>query len=113
MLVALDHPSFCAYHAGWVEKQKAKEEDLTPELIGPLHDFRSVAAVNYTLGKLVKLVASRRISTREAATITYICQLLLQTVQGVNKEISRIKINRADCADLSRVLEQTASLVDS
>jgi len=109
MLRALDHPTFCSHHAGWLNDDKPPE-DLTPELLGPLGDFRSMAAINYALGKLALLVASRRISTREAATLGYLFQLLLQTVPGVNKEISRTQINQIDNQDLIQVLEQTASL---
>jgi len=109
MLRALDHPTYCAQHAGWLNDDKPPE-DLTPELLGPLGDFRSMAAINYALGKLALLVASRRIPTREAATLGYLFQLLLQTVPGVDREISRTQINQIDNQDLIQVLEQTASL---
>ena len=66
MLRAVDHPAYCSHHAGWLKEEKPPE-DFTPELLGPLGDFRTAAGVNYMLGKLVMLVGSRRISTREAA----------------------------------------------
>ncbi|HMD32264.1 MAG TPA: hypothetical protein VKG84_10170 [Candidatus Acidoferrales bacterium] len=115
MLLALDHPAFCSHHAGWLTEKEPPQkpppqEDLTSELLGPLGDFRTAAAVNYTLGKLVLLSASRRISPREAATIGYLCQLLLQSVHQVNNEISKTKINKTDFNDLRRILEETASL---
>jgi len=57
------------------------------------------------------VVASRRISTKEAATLGYLFQLLLQSVQGVNKEISRTRIDCTNESDgLRQVLQQTASL---
>jgi hypothetical protein len=111
MLRAVDHPAYCSHHAGWLHDDKPPE-DLTPELLGPLGDFRSMAAVNYALGKLALLVASRRIPTREAATLGYLFQFLLQTVPGVNHEISRTEIDRTNGSDgLRHVLAQTASLV--
>jgi hypothetical protein len=110
LLRAADHPAYCAQHAGWLLEGK-KPEDLTAELLGPLGDLRTAAGVNYMLGKLVLLVASRRISTREAATLGYLGQLLLQSVGGVNKEIWDTRIDRTNKSDeLRRVLEQTALL---
>jgi len=109
-LRATDHPSYCAQHAGWLLEGK-KPEDLTPELLGPLGDLRTAAGVNYMLGRLVMLVASRRISTREAAVLGYLGQLLLASVKGVNNEVWDAKIDRTDRSDpLRRVLEMTASL---
>ena len=111
MTRAVDHPAYCSHHAGWLKDEKPPE-DLTPELLGPLGDLRTAAGVNYMLGRLVLLVASRRISTREAATLGYLGQLLLQSVQGVNHEISITMIDRTDGSrDLVRILEQTASLM--
>ena len=109
-LRALDHPSYCAQHAGWLLEGK-KPEDLTPELLGPLGDLRTAAGVNYMLGRLVLLVAARRITTREAAVLGYLGQLLLVSVRGVNKEVWDVKINKTDHAELRQVLEQTASLL--
>lgn len=115
MLRALDHPEFCSYHAGWITgkepPQEPAQQDVTPELLGPLGDFRTAAAVNYTLGKLVMLVGSRRISTSEAATIGYLCQLLLQSIGSVKKEIMKTEIDRGGEKELRRVLEQTSSLL--
>jgi len=115
-LRALDHPDFCSYHAGWLTDDEIpaqhKPEDLTPELLGPLGDFRSMAAINYSLGKLILLLASRRISTKEAAAFGYLFQLQFQTVPGVNNEVSKTQINPAANADLLEVLEKTASLVE-
>ena len=110
MTRALDHPHYCAQHAGWTSDGK-QPEDLTPELLGPLGDFRTVAGINFAIGKLALLVASRRISTKEAAALGYLFQLLLQTVPGVNHEISITKIDRTNSSDgLRLVLQQTASL---
>jgi len=110
MIRALDHPNYCAQHAGWLTDAKPPE-DLTAELLGPLADFRTVAGINYAIGKLALLVASRRISTKEAATLGYLFQLLLQSVQGVNNEIYKTRIDCTNDSDgLRQVLQQTASL---
>jgi hypothetical protein len=112
-LLALDHPSLCAYHAGWLTDKQPPEmpqEDVTPELLGPLGDFRTAAAVNYTLGKLVMMVGSRRLAPREAATIGYLCQLLLQSIPGVNNEIYKTQLDKRGEQELRRTLELTAIL---
>jgi hypothetical protein len=110
-LRAPDHPSYCSQHAGWLLEGK-KPEDLTADLLGPLGDLRTAAGVNYMLGRLVLLVASRRITTREAAVIGYLGQLLLQSVRGVSHEVSITQIDRTNGSDpLRRVLQQTASLL--
>jgi hypothetical protein len=89
-------------------------EDVTAELLGPLGDLRTTTAINYALGKLVLLVASRRITTKEAATLGYLLQLLLQSVRGVNHEVSVTRIDRTNDSDgLRRVLQQTASLLEA
>ena len=108
---ATDHPAYCAQHAGWLLEGK-KPEDYTTELLGPLGDHRTAAAINYALGKLVVLVASHRISPKEAATLGYLLQLLLQSVHGVGQEVRKTKIDRTSDSDgLRRILEQTASLL--
>jgi hypothetical protein len=111
MLRAVDHPAYCSHHAGWLKDEKPPA-DLTPELLGPLGDLRTAAGVNYLLGRLVMLVASRRISTREAAILGYLGQLLLCSVKEVSHEISITRIDRtSDSDELRRVLAQTASLI--
>ena len=110
-LRALDHPHYCANHAGWTKDEKP--EDLTADLLGPLGDLRTAAGVNYMLGRLVMLVASRRIPRGEAAVLGYLGQLLLASVKGVNNEVWNAKIDRTNDSDpLRRILEMTSSLVE-
>jgi len=115
-LRAPDHPSYCARHAGWLtddgSPSQQPREDLTAEILGPVGDFRTAASINYALGKLALLVASRRISNKDAATLGYLFQLMLHSVQGVDDEIRKTRIDRSnDSDDLRRILEQTASLL--
>ena len=112
-----DHPSLCAYHAGWLTEKKPTDlqpqEDFSAELLGPLADLRTAAGINYALGKLVLLVARNRIPPRQANSIGYLLQLMHQTVSGVSHEISKTQIDRTNKSDdLRRILEQTASLVE-
>ena len=116
LLRAPDHPSYCAQHAGWLtddgSPSRQPREDLTAEILGPVGDFRTAASINYALGKLALLVAGHRISNKDAATLGYLFQLMLQSVQGVDHEIRKTRIdltNESD--DLRRILAQTASLL--
>jgi hypothetical protein len=90
MTRAHSHPCLCAHHAGQVLKQVKREkppEKFGSELLGPLEYLDSSSAVNYALSKLLLLAADRRIPARETASLGYICQLLLQSVNGVAKEL--------------------------
>jgi hypothetical protein len=63
------------------------------------------------LGRLVMLLAARRISTKEAAVIGYVAQLLLFSLKGVNNEVWATRIDKTDRSnDLRRILELTACL---
>ena len=63
------------------------DTDVAADLLGPVEDFRTAAAVNHALGKLLILLAGNRISPRRGAVLAYTCQLLLQSVASVDKEI--------------------------
>ena len=86
--------------------------DLTPDLLGPINDFRTNTAINYTLGRLLILKAADQISARDAATMAYICQLLLQSVPGVRKEMRWSHGGGPEDADLRSVIDATSSLWD-
>src|SRR6266849_493773 len=97
-----DHPSLCSYHAH-EEGQKSKNPDtLALELLGPIHDFRTATSVNHVLGKLLVLLASERVSPRNAAVLAYICQLLLQSLSDVKHELWLAK----DEPDMKKALKQ-------
>jgi hypothetical protein len=89
MLRSPSHPSLCAHHAAQklkVIKREKPPEKFAAELIGPLEYLDTSSAVNYAISKLLLLAADRRIPAREAASLGYLCQLLLQSVHGVAKE---------------------------
>jgi len=87
------HSSLCPHHArqAALSAQTSDLENpnssIAPELLGPVHDFRSAASVNHVLGKLLILVAGDRVPPRNAAVIAYICQLLLQSLSEVKSEL--------------------------
>jgi hypothetical protein len=86
--------------------------DLTPDLLGPLNDFRTNTSINYTLGRLLILKAADQISARDASVVAYICQLLLQSVPGVRKEMSWSRGQSPEDQSLRSVLQATSSLWD-
>ena len=107
------HPTFCTRHARPAEPDPTlPAADLTAELLGPLDDFRTNASINYTLGRLLMLKASGEISARDASVVAYICQLLIQTVPGVRKEIIWSDGQSEKDIQVRRVLQATASLWD-
>ena len=86
--LATPHPSFGTAPAATLGRGTDTDAaDVSAELLGPVEDFRTAAAVNHALGKLLILLAGNRISPRRGAVLAYTCQLLLQSVAAVDKEI--------------------------
>lgn len=65
--------------------------DFAAELLGPVSDFQTAAAVNHVLGRLLVLLAANRIPPRNAGTIAYVCQLMLQSLPGVRTESREVQ----------------------
>jgi len=108
------HPTFCSRHARPAASEPTvPAADLTADLLGPLNDFRTNTSINYTLGRLLILKAADQISARDASVVAYICQLLLQSVPGVRREMNYSLIGSPEDADLRGVLQATSSLWDS
>src|SRR5271168_2914876 len=84
--------------------------DLSGELLGPLQDFRSATSVNFVLGRLLLLKAAGVVSARDAAVVTYICQLLIQTVPAVRKEMDWSRRDDPQNAHLRSVINATRSV---
>ena len=120
------HPTFCTVHIrpaapghgfgapgeGAVPVGFVPPSDVSAELLGPLNDFRTNTSINYTLGRLLILKSAGQISAKDAAVVAYICQLLLQSVPGVRKEMSWSRGQSPEDKDLRGVLQATSSLWD-
>ena len=91
MLRMDDHPSLCYQHWRYQVFQPENEdpESVAAELLGSTEDFTTAAAVNKVLGRLLALLARKRIPPRNAATVAYICQLLLTSLPAVERETLR------------------------
>jgi hypothetical protein len=81
--------SLCPYH---LAQSKAKEavpdpETLAAELLGEIVNFTTADSVNLFLGNLVKQLARKRIARRDAIALAYLCQLLLNSLTPLRKEM--------------------------
>src|SRR5271163_924315 len=107
------HPTFCTVHIRPAAPDSTiPPADVSAELLGPLNDFRTNTSINYTLGRLLILKSAGQISAKDAAVVAYICQLLLQSVPGVRKEMSWSRGQSPEDQDLRAVLKVTTSLWD-
>jgi len=79
MLRAPGHPGLCFFHAEQNE-EFINADEVAAELTTGVGDFGSPVDINQTLGNLFKLVASGRIPLREARTLAYISQQILNIV---------------------------------
>jgi len=88
MLVMSIEADLCAHHAQRRLQTQRGSETAAAELLGCVSDFSDAASVNRFLGNLVKQVTLKRIPRRDAITLAYICQLLLNSLGAINREDS-------------------------
>ena len=77
--------SFCPGHAK-LSQNRREAADLSATLTGGLDKFKSPAAINDFLSRLLLLLAQNRISPRRAAVLAYITNQLLHTLSAIEKE---------------------------
>ena len=88
MLVMSPTATLCSHHAQRRLQTQRGSETAAAELLACVSDFGDAASVNRFLGNLVKQVTLRRIPRRDAITLAYICQLLLNSLGAINREDS-------------------------
>jgi hypothetical protein len=86
MLVMSIDADLCAYHAQRRMQTQRGSETAATELLACVSDFSDAASVNRFLGNLVKQVTLKRIPRRDAVTLAYICQLLLNSLTAISRE---------------------------
>lgn len=86
MLVMGIEADLCAHHAQRRLQTQRGSETAAAELLSSVTDFSDAASVNRFLGSLVKQVTLKRIPRRDAITLAYICQLLLNSLGAINRE---------------------------
>lgn len=81
--------SLCSEHAPRQEnpQQTPDPETLAAELLGEIVNFTTADSVNLFLGNLVKQLARQRIARRDAIALAYLCQLLLNSLTPLRKEM--------------------------
>lgn len=86
MLRAKGHRSLCLFHAR-AEQQLIESKQLGAELASTISgQFLTATDINFVLGKLFTALAQNRIPARNAATLAYIGQLMLQAIPTVKQE---------------------------
>ena len=97
-----DHPDFCFHHAEQELKAlgSVATVPLAAELLGPIQDFRTGAAINTALGNVWVQLAEGRIDPRRASVLTYIAQQMQQGLHRVGWEM----IDRQPTASLQAAL---------
>ena len=84
---ARDHKSLCIFHAR-AERELLGSAEAARRLVSLSGDFKTTSDVNRVLGQLFSLVAQNLIPRRDADSLAYIAQLLLQTLPQVRSEIN-------------------------
>jgi hypothetical protein len=79
MLRAPGHPGLCFFHAEQNE-QFINADEVAAELTTGVGESGTPIDINCALGNLFKLVASGRVPLREARTLAYISQQILNIV---------------------------------
>jgi hypothetical protein len=104
MLVMSIEADFCAYHAQRHLQTQHGREIAAAELLGCVSDFSEAASVNRFLGNLVKQVTLKRIPRRDAITLAYICQLLLNSLGAINRQESlRLEESRVQALNAAKL----------
>jgi hypothetical protein len=86
----LRHPDLelCLFHNRELEQLRSARE-IGAELLALGGNFRNPIALNFVLGKLFSHVATGRMHRRQASTLAYIAQLLLQTLDTKRYNLAR------------------------
>jgi len=67
-------------------ERKHEQEDISARLAGELTQFKSAADINRALSRLFILLAQNRVTTRRAAVLAGIGNLLLRTLPAIRLE---------------------------
>jgi hypothetical protein len=81
-------PTLCAYHAGRFKASvpAIDPEVLAAELLTDIDSFTTADEVNLFLGNLVRQLARKRISRRDAIALAYISQLILTSQTAMARQ---------------------------
>jgi len=122
-------PTLCAYHASRFQAAvpPVDPEVLAAELLDNIDSFTTAHEVNLFLGNLVRQLARKRISRRDAIALAYISQLILTSQTAMAREhaaqedlgdfssylTSRVPDRASSCAESSPVPDPEPALHSS
>jgi hypothetical protein len=87
MFTADPNSTLCAHHLRKQMKARRRQNEAAAnELLDNVGDLSSARCVNAFLGNLVKQLAYKRITRRDAVAFAYISQLLLNSVSALDRE---------------------------
>jgi hypothetical protein len=88
MFIGKEHPELCHHHAVLELRalEKSVAQPIAREILGALTDLRSGAGINQAMANLFVLSADGRVSERRAASLTYLSQLLLQSLGAIRND---------------------------
>lgn len=87
MFTADPNSALCAHHVRKQMKARRRQNEAAAnELLDNVGDLTSARCVNAFLGNLVKQLAHKRITRRDAVAFAYISQLLLNSVSALDRE---------------------------
>jgi hypothetical protein len=75
---------FCPQHRS--EHLEEEAANHYPFLSSNFENFQTAQGINYSLGKLYRLLAENRISPRRAVVLSHICGLLLRTLPQIDAD---------------------------
>ena len=108
-LSVLDPASgLCFRHVG--HRFEPSDEDLSPAFVGLLSGFQSASRIHDFLTQVTVLLVQNRISTRRAAILAYLGQILLRTLPAIDCELDEKEDHQPvifdiPCAVASRAME--------
>jgi len=104
------HDSLCHLHLLRQIGGIAKGNLIAGDILASVGNFQSASAINVALGKLLVHQIMGHISRRDALSIAYTFQLLLQTLPAVKAELSDCGYSKYWLEETSRILARPADL---
>lgn len=103
-LVYPGHASLCHHHLLQQLDHAPQTEDIASDILSSVENFQSATAINAALGRILTLLAAGRIKRQDAIAMSYICQLMLQSLKGFKQEIRLTRYESLWERDLAKVL---------
>src|SRR5260221_5972619 len=104
------HTDLCHHHLLREIGGIAKGNLIAGDILTSVGNFQSASAINIALGKLLVHQLMGHISRRDALSIAYTFQLLLQTLRAVKSELSDCGYSDYWLEETSRILAQPSDL---